>query len=383
MQRFQHTADGVVGGRANDGGGKLTLVPYPESVAPPRTLCREGALPAVGEQELLAHIDRVFGAAGMRFPRSLLVNYYISLKTNPFVVLAGRQGHGKAEFVALFAEALLGAGSQQYALIPAGAPWPSATGEGDYYRGLRARFASLRFLDLLQDAASPAGAGRVFLACFNKLRPEEVAYYFTTLLHVDDEGRKWLKLPGQPSQEWPLVPPNVYITATVDSDGASGLLSRAVLRQAALLQFRTPLRQMAVLRKASSPPPVGYQRLWLRTAGQDVAAARDRLEAILGAGELQRLRASDELQRLLWRGGVVITTRELQELTAFVAGSFDERGRGLFVADAQRNAQIAFDAQVVQRVIWRLHDAADESLLRDLDAFLDRLAPVDPHQAVA
>jgi hypothetical protein len=384
MQRFQHTADGAVGGRANDGRGKLSLVPRTVYEAPSRPMCRETNAPSPSEHELLAHIVRVFESGGLQFPRSLLINYYISLKTNPFVVLTGRQGHGKAEFAALFAEALLGRGSQQYALIPAGAHWPSATGEDEYYRGLRERFASLRFLDLLQDAASPSGAGRAYLVCFNGLRPQEVAYYFTTLLKVDEAGRKRLTLPGLPPEQWPVVPPNVYITATVDTAEEAGALSREVLRHAALIQFRVPLRRAAPAERTAGPPPVGYQRLWLRSAIKDVDAARARLEGILGAERLRSLRCSDALQRLLWRAGAVIGSRELQDLTTYVAASFDERGRGLFLpADPQRNAQIAFDSQVVQRVLWKVHDTADDELQRDLADFLDRLAPTGQQQAVA
>jgi len=51
--------------------------------------------------------------------------------------------------------------------------------------------------------------------------------------------------------------------------------------------------------------------------------------------------------------------------------------------DPQRNAQIAFDAQVVQRVLWRLRDSADGELRRDLAIFLDTIAMTSTQQAVA
>ncbi|HWQ14280.1 MAG TPA: hypothetical protein VNL77_15885 [Roseiflexaceae bacterium] len=384
MYSFQPSVGDGAGGRAAEGRGKLTLVPPAGAGAPLlRLACRDTTIAPVSEQELLDHITRVFEDAGLHFPRSLLVNYYVSLKTNPFVVLAGQEGYGKAEFAALFAEALLGRGSQQYALIPAGASWTSATGEDGYYRGLLERFASLRFLDLLQDAAGATGAGKAYLVCFNGLRPDEFAYFFTTLLQVDAAGQKRLKLPGVPPVGWPVVPPNVYVTATVNTAEYAGALSREVLRHAGLIHFRAPLLRAAI-RQDGPPPAVGYQRLWLRAAVRDVRAARDRLAQILGADAMARLRCSPELARLLWRGGVVLTSRALQDLTTYVAASFDAHGRGLFApADPQRNAQMAFDSQVVQRVLWKLHDTADEELQRDLADYLDRLAPTGWQQAVA
>lgn len=383
MQRFQHTADAAVDGRTRDGRGKLSLVPHRDRQVS-RLVCRDVTSPLLSEHELLAHIAQVFEAAGLIVPRSLLVSYYISLKTNPFVVLAGRDGSITADFAALFAEALLGRDSSQYALIPAGAPWPSATGEHGYYRDLRARFASLRFLDLLQDAASPAGVGRPYLVCFTSLQPDEVSYYFTSLLRVDDAGQKRLMLPGLALEDCPVVPPNVYITATLDTVEEVGRLDRQVLRHAALIQLQAVERSEAPAARLHAPLPVGYQRLWLRSAIRDVDVARQRLAKVLGPDALQRLRCSGELQRLLWRGGVVIGSRELQELTIYVAASFDETGRGLFVpSDARRNAQIAFDAQVVQRVLWKLRDTLDGELRRDLARFFDRLTPPEVQQAVA
>ena len=106
--------------------------------------------------------------------------------------------------------------------------------------------------------------------------------------------------------------------------------------------------------------------------------------AILGEDYLGRLRCSPELSRLLWRGGLALTSQTLQDLTAYIANSFDEQGQGLFIPfNPQRNAQIAFDAQVVQRVLWRLRESADSELRRDLALFLDTIAITSMQQAVA
>jgi hypothetical protein len=388
FQDFRGAADDDVGGMANEGHGKLALVSNDRAWSPLfRMVCRDAQGPASGEQELLNHLLESVSASSYPFSRAFVVNYYVSLKTNPFVILTGPEGRGKTELARLFAEALVGAGSAQYTLIPSAAGWPGGTGEDRYYQSLQEQFSSWRFLDLLQEAADPGNAGKVYLVCFEALHPDELEYYFATLLQVTPEGQKRLNFPGFPADRQLVVPPNVYITATVNTAEHKDHLSRSVLRRAGLIEFRATERVGPPVRSRvmqATPPPVGYQRLWLRAAQHDIAAARAGLAAILGVDRLGRLRCSPELAGLLWRGGVVLGTHTLHELTAYIANSFDERGQGLFdPIDPHRNAQIAFDAQVVQRVLWRLRDSDDSELRRDLADYLDALALTSERQAVA
>jgi energy-coupling factor transporter ATP-binding protein EcfA2 len=387
---FRSSADDEVGGQADAGRGKLTLVSNDRPFLPlARMACRDTRSTTIGEQHLLNHVLLAVEASGYPLSRALIVNYYVSLKTNPFVILTGAEGQGKTELARLFAEALVGTGGTQYTLIPSAGVWPDATGQDRYYRSLQEQFCSWRFLDLLQEAAEPSNAGKAYMVCFDALYPDEIEYYFATLLQVTPAGEKRLNFPGFPPDRQPIVPPNVYITATVNTAGQKDNLSREVLRNAGLIEFRDIQPHDALMRRGAEllpviPPPVGYQRLWLNAALHDLALARARLVAILGDDYLGRLRCSPELSRLLWRGGLALTSQTLQDLTAYIANSFDERGRGLFAAyDPQRNAQIAFDAQVVQRVLWRLRDSADGELRRDLGIFLDTIAMTSMQQAVA
>ena len=387
IEYFQETAGAVAGGPADAGRGKLALTPH-GFAGPPllRLACRDGVGRAAGEREMLAQICDAITHAGYGFPRALVVTYYVSLKTNPFVILTGAEGRGKTEFVRLFAEALLGRDSPQYALIAGGAMLPLSADEPHYYRSLQERFSSLRFLELLREAASSGNAGRLYLVCFDALHPSELDYYFASLLRVTAEGETRLNLPGFAHDRLPIVPPNVYITATVNVAEQSYSLSRDVLRHAGLIEFRAPTGRRPIAERWSwaLPPPVGYQRLWLRAAARDLVAARARLATILGAREFSRLRPSFGLAQLLWRAGEVLLRPALNELEMFVANSFDEHGCGLFDPhDPQSNAQIAFDAQVVQRVLWRLRLSDDLELRRDLAMYLDRLALTAAQQAVA
>jgi hypothetical protein len=390
IQNFRSSADDEVSGQADVGRGKLALLPNDYPFTPlTRMACRDTRSISIGEQHLLHQLILAADTSGYQLSRALIVNYYVSLKTNPFVILTGAEGQGKTELARLFAEALVGAGGTQYTLIPSAGVWPNATGQDSYYRSLQEQFCSWRFLDLLQEAAEPSNAGKAYMVCFDALHPDEIEYYFATLLHVTPAGEKRLNFPGFPPDRQLIVPPNVYITATVNTAGQKNNLSRNVLRNAGLIEFRAvqPIDHLGSRSSelfSAAPPPVGYQRLWLGAALHDSAVARARLVAILGDDCLGRLHCSPELARLLWRGGLVLTSQILQDLTTYIANSFDEGGQGLFAPyDPQLNAQIAFDAQVVQRVLWRLQESADSELRRDLAVFLDTIAMTSAQQAVA
>jgi hypothetical protein len=390
IQNFRAAADEEVGGQADEGQGKLALAPNERaSNLLARMACRDTRSDMLGEQDLLKRLLAAVEVSGYPFSRGLIVSYYVSLKSNPFVILTGPEGQGKTELARLFAEALVGAGGTQYTLIPSAGVWPGGTGQDSYYRSLQEQFCSWRFLDLLQEAAEPSNAGKAYLVCFDALHPDEIEYYFATLLQVTAAGEKRLNFPGFPADRQPIVPSNVYITATLNTVGSNDHLSSNVLRHAGLIEFRAVRTLDALARHDANPatilpPPVGYQRLWLGAALNDLATARAKLAAILGDDYLGRLRCSPDLSRLLWRGGLALTSQTLQELTTYIANSFDERGQGLFDPyDRQRNARIAFDAQVVQRVLWRLRESTDHELRRDLADYLDAIALTSMHQAVA
>jgi hypothetical protein len=242
---------------------------------------------------------------------------------------------------------------------------------------------------LLQEAADPSNIGKAYFVCFDALQPAELQYYFASLVHVSPDGRRWLRLPGSGENQLLPIAENVYITATVDTDVWSGDSSLTVLRHAGLIEFRTPQLLRPPAARVSTPPPVGYQRLWLRAAVRDVSTARNQLVQLLGTHEFSRLHCSPSLAQLLWRGGVVLSSQLLHEITTYIANSFDSDGIGLFdPINAGRNAQIAYDAQVIQRVLWKLHAVKDYELRQDLSAYLDAMYPhhktiAPPQQAIA
>lgn len=297
-----------------------------------------------GEQDLLGHMCEALGGA---FPRSLITSYYVSLKTNPFVLLTGREGAGKAALVSGFAAALIGDTSTQFVTIGSNS-WAQRSGERSYYQSVHARLGSLHFLETLQEAAAPANLGKLYLVLLRGLTLDELGHYFKDLLQIDASGVRWLALPGLPPDQRPILPPNIFITATLQVPRRVTPADRDVLRSAGQIAFDATMRDPGDL-PALPPAPVGLQRIMLGSACHDPAHARDRLAAILGRRELRRLGPSAVLTRRLPAAPALV--RELADtIIAYVANSFDRDGRGLFDPDdARRNAQIAYDDQMMQR----------------------------------
>ncbi|MEI8308021.1 MAG: hypothetical protein WCF99_13255 [Chloroflexales bacterium] len=302
-----------------------------------------------GEQDLLDYVCETLGGV---FPRPLITSYYVSLKTNPFVVLTGREGAGKAALASGFASALVGAQSEQFATISSGS-WAQHSGQSSYYRSVHERFGSLHFLELLQDAASPANLGKLYMVLLRGITLDEMSRYFRDLLQIDAAGIRRLALPGLAPSECPILPSNIFITATLHMPRAVTASDREVLRSAGQISFDATAYDLETPLSLPTPPvpPVGLQRIMLASACHNSTNAHERLAAILGSRELRRLGPSAALSRRLPDSGMIV--RQLADtIIAYVSNSFDGAGRGLFDPnDARRNAQIAYDDQVMQRAL--------------------------------
>lgn len=333
-------------GKASEGQGKLAQL-APAAGACPAYRAQHTAN---GEQLLISHLVATLGAS---FPRTLLVTYYVSLKTNPFVVLTGREGAGKAALAAGFGAALVGRASGQFVTIGSDS-WARRGSQSSYYRGIHERFGVSQLGEALNEAAAPENAGRVYLVLLKGLTIEELDLYLNRLIHVGPDGDRRLALPGVARADSPVVPPNCFITATLHSPRTASPLDQQVLSNAGQIEFSPGLHASAEV-PALPLPPVGLQRIMLGAAIHDGDSARARLAHILGRSGLRRLGPSPEVAAALVEGGTAVT-RALREATlAYVANSFDDEGRGLFdPANPRRNAQLAYDSQLVQRLLWRI-----------------------------
>jgi hypothetical protein len=340
-----HSAGKGAGGSADAGRWELVQQRM-EAIRAPRHAFR--AAHASNAEQVL--IDRLCLALGSTCPRSLVVSLYVALKASPLVVISGPTGSGKARLVERFAEALFGAQSDQFVTIGSGS-WAHQSGERSYYRNVHERFGSLHLLEMLQEAAAPENAGKVFLLLLKGPTPEDLDHYFGDLLHVAPGGELRLALPGLPDAGRPILPRNVFVTATIHVPHTPSPRGQLIVQHAAHIDLGQ-VRIAPPPPPALPPVPVGLQRAFLANSIHATAAARERLTAIFGRRRLRALKAAPVLSRAFWADSRLPRRPTAPEVQLFLANSFDSAGNGLFDAhDPQRNLQLAYAA-------WTAHQCS-------------------------
>lgn len=130
--------------------------------------------------QIQSHIRR----KGFFFPKHLIENFYLSLKTKPFVILAGISGTGKTRLVKLFAEAFGATGNNgQFTLIPVRPDW-SDPADLLGYKDLSGRFKPGPLTEVLVEARKPENGHKPYFICMDEMNLARVEHYFSDLLSV-------------------------------------------------------------------------------------------------------------------------------------------------------------------------------------------------------
>ena len=204
-------------------------------------------------KEILQHINAYIAAKGFTFDDGLVENYYLSLKSKPFVILAGTSGTGKTRLVRLFAEAI-GATSEngRYKLVSVRPDWSDSSdlfGHVD----LNGKFIPGAIIDFIKKAE--LDNSNPYFLCLDEMNLARVEYYLSDILSVIETRE--LK-DGQVVTD-PLlsanaygtdkdaagkygtlrIPENLYIIGTVNMDETTFPFSRKVLDRANTIEFST------------------------------------------------------------------------------------------------------------------------------------------------
>lgn len=140
--------------------------------------------------DVLERISEYVSASGFYFPQQLTHNFYLSLKTRPFVILAGISGTGKTRLVRLFAEAI-GATAEngQFTLIPVRPDW-SDPAELIGYRDLSGMFQPGPLTLVIREASRPENRKKPYFVCLDEMNLARVEHYFSDMMSLL-ETQKW------------------------------------------------------------------------------------------------------------------------------------------------------------------------------------------------
>ncbi|PFY96964.1 MrcB family domain-containing protein [Bacillus wiedmannii] len=196
------------------------------------------------QQSIIDHVSSYIQSKGFFYEKKDLINFFLSLKTKPFVILSGISGTGKTKIVQWFAESL-GATeeNEQFTLIPVRPDWSDSSDLLGYVN-LQGEFQERPLIKVLE--AADANPNRPYFVVLDEMNLARVEYYFSDFLSVI-ESRKWKDgkivtspvLPESITNKHITIPSNVYIIGTVNMDETTHPLSKKVLDRANTIEFNT------------------------------------------------------------------------------------------------------------------------------------------------
>lgn len=350
------------------------------AASPPPVPAMEG----LRHRDVLRRLENYVAGQGFTYPEGTVRDFYISLQTKPFCILAGISGTGKTRLTSLFAEALTGDAGKQYRLLPVRPDWADSTPVLGYVNLLapgpegRGRYVSTPFLDFVRRAAQPENAHRAYFVCLDEMNLARIEHYFAEVLSAMETPTRELLLPDGRALR---LPANLFLAGTLNLDEATHALSRKVLDRANTLSLReVRLREDEAAEetqdRAHGLTPERCQAMFLYARAQTVAAARTKLRSLSPGGAdfaEQVVTRLAEANEILEPHGLHFAYRIRDEVLRYCANSFDTDGSGLLnptAADSpENNLHIALDLQILQKVLPRL-SGTRETLDSPLNALL-------------
>lgn len=209
-----------------------------------------------GEEEMqaekqLKNIAAFINAKGFVYDNNLLKNFYLSLKSKPFVLLAGTSGTGKTRLVRLFAEAIGAYGSGRYKQVAVKPDWSDSTDLFGHVN-LDNKFVPGAIIEFIKKAADDPDK-LPYILCLDEMNLARVEYYFSDFLSIM-ETRDWdedeivtdnlvpkICYSGDENAEKLyanlMIPENLYIVGTVNMDETTFPFSKKVLDRANTIEF--------------------------------------------------------------------------------------------------------------------------------------------------
>jgi energy-coupling factor transporter ATP-binding protein EcfA2 len=323
--------------------------------------------------------------ARLDLPTGFVGNFYYSLKTQRFVVLAGRPGTGKTAFARAYAGALKRVLGDMVETIVVPIGQEQSESETIGYSKIA---GGLEATELTRELFLLGRRSDVFIIVLDEMNLSQVDYYLARLLPAI-ESDALVELPG--GGERVDLPPDAYFVGTINSfveETTRVALSGPVKRRSNVIEMPNVLDEMA--RAADKGRFVRFCRTLLeQTAARIATRARERTASAFDAFREADVRAAlgpestvlaSEILDLLWQ---ITETCAADTLTSLTAGVLQDILD--FIAMASGAAPLAaLDRQVAQKLVPQLSGpAAVASAVRALLAARPDAATEFPHALAA
>lgn len=199
------------------------------------------------EKQNIEQIKSYISAKGFSYKENQIENLYLSLKSKPFVILAGTSGTGKSKLAKLFAESI----DAEYKLVPVRPDWSDSSDlfghldlEGNFVPGALTEFIS----------KANSNLNKPHILCLDEMNLARVEYYLSDFLSIIEtrhsrDGRiitdSILKKESYGNDKTGAfekygelsLPENLYVIGTVNMDETTFPFSKKVLDRANTIEF--------------------------------------------------------------------------------------------------------------------------------------------------
>jgi 5-methylcytosine-specific restriction protein B len=229
-----------------------------------------------GEKSMKDNLHTIYNyirAKGFIYTYGDLSNLYLSLKTKPFLILAGISGTGKSKIVRLFADAI----GANYNLISVKPDWNDST-ELFGYKNIYDEFVPGQLTRIIQEASKPQNLNKPYFVCLDEMNLARVEYYLSDYLsiiesrHFDSDNRlitDRIFRKDYLTEDNPYAglsfPENLYIIGTVNMDDTTFAFSRKVLDRVNTIEFSDVRLDILDFGLEDDIDRINLQNSWFKT----------------------------------------------------------------------------------------------------------------------
>lgn len=196
----------------------------------------------IGALDGISKVNSYINGKGYNYTHDQLSNLYLSIKTKPFVILAGISGTGKSKIVRLLAESL-GAtpDNSRYQTISVRPDW-NDNSDLIGYKNLKDQFIEGQLTKIIKEAIKLENKNKPYFICLDEMNLARVEYYFSDYLSIIESRKKQGQdiITDNIVNETELtlhIPDNIYLIGTVNMDDTTFQFSRKVLDRANTIEF--------------------------------------------------------------------------------------------------------------------------------------------------
>ena len=302
----------------------------------------------------LADIITFIASRGFTYPNGMIENLYLSLKSKPFVILAGISGTGKTRIAKLFAEAIGAA----YKIVPVRPDW-SDSSDLFGYTDLNGHFVHGAVFDFVYEAQ--CNPQRPYILCLDEMNLARVEYYLSDFLSVLETR----EMRNGNIRSAPLFtrekygsdqisaekygelyfPENLYLIGTVNMDETTFPFSKKVLDRANIIEFSDVDLNPSLTETEQDAAPLSLPNSFLRSNYLILKQCAGEAEYVISiCSEMQKL------NDVLKKANLHVGYRVRDEIVFYMLNN--REAEGLLTEDE------AMDFEIMQKILPRIQGSS-------------------------